>query len=132
MAVDLAMPILVVEDSRTTRQIITKMLTLTGFKHIDYVSDGASALAKLRERDYGLIISDWNMQPMSGHTLLLGVRADSRLRGMPFIVLTADSSLATVTAAKNAGASNYIVKPFTGPTLKKKISEVFGSTSIWT
>jgi two-component system chemotaxis response regulator CheY len=131
MAVDLAMPILVVEDSRTTGQIITKLLTMIGFKHIDYVSDGGSALAKLRERDYGLIISDWNMQPMSGHALLLEVRADSKLKDMPFIVLTADSSLATVTAAKDAGASNYIVKPFTGPMLKNKISQVFASTSIW-
>jgi two-component system chemotaxis response regulator CheY len=124
------MPILVVEDSRATGQIITKMLAVLGFKHVDYVSDGASALAKLYERDYGLIVSDWNMQPMSGHTLLLEVRADSRLKGMPFIVLTADTSLATVTAAKAAGASNYIVKPFTGLTLKNKIAEVFGSARI--
>ena len=130
MPVNLATPILVVEDSRTTGQIICKLLALIGFKHIDYVSDGASALAKLRTSGYGLVISDWNMQPMSGHTLLLEVRADPALKGMPFIVLTAESSLATVTAAKEAGASNYIVKPFTGPTLKKKINEAFGSNLI--
>ena len=106
MAANLAMAVLVVKDSRTTGQIVIKLLTLIGFKHVDYASDGGSALTKLREKDYGLIISDWNMQPMSGHTLLLEVRADSRLKEMPFIVLTADSSLATVSAAKDAGASN--------------------------
>ena len=131
MPVNLAMPILVVEDSRTTGQIICKLLALIGFKHIDYVSDGASALAKLRTSGYGLVISDWNMQPMSGHALLLEVRADPELKSIPFIVLTAESTLAAVTAAKEAGASNYIVKPFTGVTLKEKISDVFGAGVVW-
>jgi two-component system chemotaxis response regulator CheY len=130
VTVNLAMPILVVEDSRTMGQIVTKMLTLIGFKHVDFVFDGASALAKLRERDYGLIISDWNMQPTSGHAFLLEVRADPQLKSIPFIVISADSTLAAVTAAKEAGASNYIVKPFTGVALKEKISDVFGSGAV--
>ena len=131
MAVDLAMAILVVEDSRTTARIVHKLLTMIGFKHVDNVFDGASALTKLRERKYGLVISDWNMQPMSGHALLLEVRADHMLKDIPFIVLTAESTLVAATAAKNAGASDYIVKPFTGIMLKNKITSVFHSDIAW-
>jgi len=125
MPVDLSVPVLVVEDSRTMCQIVRNLLMLIGFKHVDAAFDGASALAKLSQRRYGLVISDWNMQPMTGQILLERVRADPELSGTPFIMVTAEANHANVTAAKAAGASNYIVKPFTGEILKEKIASVF-------
>ncbi|HEY6258372.1 MAG TPA: response regulator [Xanthobacteraceae bacterium] len=127
MAVDLAMSVLVVDDSRTMAQIVRNLLTLIGFKNVDHVFDGATALTKLQEKKYGLVISDWNMQPMTGQMLLETVRADPLLQHIPFIMVTAESNQANVTAAKEAGANHYIVKPFTGQTLKSKIAAVFAS-----
>ena len=126
MTVDLAMPVLVVEDSRTMAQIVRNLLMLIGFRDVDHVFDGASALTRLQEKNYGLVISDWNMQPMSGQVLLESVRADPALQRLPFIMVTAESNQANVMAAKDAGANQYIVKPFTGETLKRKIAAVFG------
>jgi two-component system chemotaxis response regulator CheY len=130
MAVDLAMPILVVEDSKTMGQIIRNLLMLIGFKDVETVSDGTTALVKLRGKEYGLVISDWNMQPMTGYMLLKEIRSDSTLKRMPFVMVTAESTLEHVIAAKDAGVSNYIVKPFNGETLKNKISEMFGADSV--
>jgi len=127
MAVDLAMRVLVVEDNRTMGHIVRNLLMLIGFRHVDNVFDGATALNKLQEGEYGLVISDWNMQPMSGQMLLEYVRADPRLKTIPFIMVTAESKVANITAARDAGANSYIVKPFTGETLKQKISAVFDS-----
>ena len=121
MAVDLEMRVLVVEDNRTMGQIVRNLLMLIGFRNVDNVFDGAGALTMLREKKYGLVISDWNMQPMTGQTLLENVRADPDLKSIPFIVVTAESKLTTIQAAKDAGASSYIVKPFTGEVLKQKI-----------
>ncbi len=127
MAVNLEMRVLVVEDNRTMGQIVRNLLKLIGFRHIDNIFDGATALKMLQESQYGLVISDWNMQPMSGQTLLENVRADPGLKDLPFIVVTAESKLATIAAAKDAGASSYIVKPFSGETLKQKIAAVLAS-----
>jgi two-component system, chemotaxis family, chemotaxis protein CheY len=119
----------VVEDSRTMAQIARNILLLIGFDHVDHVSDGATALARLHEKQYGLVICDWNMQPMSGHELLKEIRADPALERLPFITVTAEKSLAQVTAARDAGANSYIVKPFNGALLKNKIAAVFASVS---
>jgi two-component system, chemotaxis family, chemotaxis protein CheY len=124
MSVDLSMPVLVVEDSRTMGRIVRNLLMLIGFRRVDHVVDGATALSKLRENNYGLVISDWNMQPVTGQVLLESIRADPALSGIPFIMVTAESNLAHVTAAKNAGANGYIVKPFSGETLKAKIAAI--------
>ncbi|MEO0392637.1 MAG: response regulator [Pseudomonadota bacterium] len=126
MAVDLNMPILVVDDYKTMLRIIGNLLKQIGFSQIDEATDGATALAKLRDKDYGLIISDWNMEPMTGLQLLKEVRADNRLSKTPFIMITAESKTENVVAAKAAGVTNYIVKPFNAETLKQKISAVFG------
>ncbi len=126
MAVDLNMPILVVDDYKTMLRIIGNLLKQIGFSQIDEATDGATALAKLRDKDYGLIISDWNMEPMTGLQLLKEVRADGRLAKTPFIMITAESKTENVVAAKAAGVTNYIVKPFNAETLKQKISAVFG------
>ena len=127
MAVDLNMPILVVDDYKTMLRIIGNLLKQIGFQQIDEATDGATALAKLRDKDYGLIISDWNMEPMTGLQLLKEVRADNRLSKTPFIMMTAESKTENVVAAKAAGVTNYIVKPFNAETLKQKIGAVFGS-----
>jgi two-component system, chemotaxis family, chemotaxis protein CheY len=118
MAFSLAMPVLVVEDSRTMARLARNLLMLIGFNQVDNVFDGVTALARLRERQYGLVICDWNMQPMTGHTLLKEIRADPDLERVPVIMVTAESALTSVIAAKDAGANGYIVKPFNGATLK--------------
>jgi two-component system chemotaxis response regulator CheY len=126
MAVDLSMPVLIVDDYNTMIRIIRNLLRQLGFEHIDDASDGVSALAKMEHRKYGLVISDWNMEPMTGYDLLREVRADPNLATTPFIMVTAESKTENVVAAKKAGVSNYIVKPFNAQTLKSKIDSVFG------
>ena len=108
------------------RRIIRNLLTQIGFTNVDEASDGADALRKLREKSFGLVISDWNMEPMTGLQLLQEVRADAKLKPMPFIMVTAESKTENVVAAKQAGVNNYIVKPFNAETLKKKIESVLG------
>ena len=126
MALDPSMPVLVVDDYSTMVRIIRNLLRQLGFSNVDDANDGAAALAKMRAKRYGLVISDWNMEPMSGYELLLQVRADPALGETPFIMVTAESKTENVIAAKRAGVSNYIVKPFNAQTLKSKIDAVFG------
>jgi two-component system, chemotaxis family, chemotaxis protein CheY len=125
MAVDTSMPILVVDDFSTMIRIIRNLLRQIGFQHIDDASNGQSALARLQEKKYGLIISDWNMDPVTGFELLQRVRSDPKLSTTPFIMVTAESKTENVIAAKRAGVNNYIVKPFNAQTLKSKIDAVF-------
>ena len=126
MAVDLSMPVLIVDDYNTMVRIIRNLLRQLGFEHIDDASDGSSALAKMEQRKYGLVISDWNMEPMTGYDLLQKVRGNPEMADTPFIMVTAESKTENVVAAKKAGVSNYIVKPFNAQTLKSKIDSVFG------
>ena len=124
MAVDHSIPILVVDDYSTMVRIVRNLLKQLGFVDIDDAGDGKAALIKLRGRKYGLVISDWNMEPMTGYDLLKEVRADPTLARTPFIMVTAESKNDNVIAAKKAGVSNYIVKPFNAQTLKSKIDAV--------
>ena len=128
MALDLSMPILVVDDYSTMIRIICNLLKQLGYQNIDDANDGATALAKMRAKRYGLVISDWNMEPMSGYDLLKEVRADTALATTPFIMITAESKTENVIAAKRAGVSNYIVKPFNAQTLQSKIAAVFAQS----
>lgn len=128
MAVNLSMPVLVVDDYTTMIRIIRNLLRQLGFEHVDDATDGSAALTKMRERQYGLVISDWNMEPMTGYDLLQEVRADENLAETPFIMITAESKTDNVLAAKRAGVSNYIVKPFNAQTLKSKIDAVFADS----
>ncbi len=125
-AVDLNMPILIVDDYKTMLRIIRNLLKQLGFNNVDEATDGSAALQKLRDKPYGLVISDWNMEPMTGLELLKEVRADGKLNGLPFIMITAESKTDNVVAAKQAGVSNYIVKPFNAETLKTKLATVVG------
>jgi two-component system chemotaxis response regulator CheY len=105
-------------------RIIRNLLKQLEFNNVDEAVDGQEALAKLRAGNFGLVISDWNMAPMTGLDLLKEVRADQRLKTMPFIMITAESKTENVVAAKQAGVSNYIVKPFNAETLREKIEKV--------
>ena len=126
MAVDMAMPILVVDDYKTMVRIIKNLLKQLGFNNVDEAADGTEALEKLRKQSFGLVISDWNMEPMTGFELLREVRADEKLKATPFIMVTAESKTENVIAAKKAGVNNYIVKPFNAGTLKSKMTTVIG------
>ncbi|QCI78693.1 response regulator [Hankyongella ginsenosidimutans] len=119
MAVDMNMPILIVDDYKTMLRIVHNLLKQVGFDNIDEATDGAMALTKLRRKKYSLVISDWNMEPMTGYELLKEVRADAELKDTPFIMVTAESKTDNVIAAKKAGVNNYIVKPFNAQTLKQ-------------
>jgi len=127
MAVDLAMPILVVDDYKTMIRIIRNLLKQLGFDNVDEAADGQEALQKMQGGSrFGLVISDWNMEPMTGYELLKQVRGDDKLKGTPFIMITAESKTENVIAAKRAGVNNYIVKPFNAATLKAKMASVIG------
>ncbi len=126
MAVNKEMAILVVDDYKTMLRIIRNLLKQLDFSNVDEATDGAEALQKLRDKDYGLVISDWNMEPMTGLQLVREVRSDKKLKTLPFIMVTAESKTENVVAAKEAGVSNYIVKPFNAETLKQKIVSVLG------
>ena len=125
MAVDPSMPILVVDDYSTMIRIIRNLLRQLGFSDVDDATDGSEALAKMQYKRYGLVISDWNMEPMTGYEFLKQVRADPAIGTTPFIMVTAESKTENVVAAKQAGVNNYIVKPFNADTLKSKIEAVF-------
>ncbi|WP_349257188.1 response regulator [Pedomonas sp.] len=120
------MPILIVDDYKTMLRIVHNLLKQIGFENIDEATDGSMALSKMRRKKYGLVISDWNMEPMTGYELLKEVRADAELKATPFIMVTAESKTDNVIAAKKAGVNNYIVKPFNAQTLKQKLVSVLG------
>jgi two-component system, chemotaxis family, chemotaxis protein CheY len=124
MSIDKSMNVLIVDDYKTMLRIIRNLLKQIDFNNVEEATDGTEALSKLRAGNYGLVISDWNMAPMTGLQLLQEVRADNRLKAVPFIMITAESKTENVVAAKAAGVSNYIVKPFNAETLKDKIEKV--------
>ncbi len=124
---DKNMPILIVDDYKTMLRIIRNLLKQLGFDNVDEATDGSTALQRLKEKNYGLVISDWNMEPMTGLQLLREVRNDAKLKHIPFVMVTAESKTENVIAAKEAGVTNYIVKPFNAETLKQKLVAVFGN-----
>lgn len=127
--VDKNMPILIVDDYKTMLKIVRNLLAQLGFRNVEEAVDGTSALEKLRsgEKEFKLIISDWNMEPMSGLELLKQVRADDKLKTTPFIMVTAESKTDNVIVAKKEGVNNYIIKPFNAQTLKEKLTAVIGN-----
>ena len=127
MSLDTSSPILVVDDYSTMVRILRNLLKQLGYENVDDASDGSQALTMIEKKQYGLIISDWNMEPMTGYDLLRQVRARTETVRLPFIMVTAESKTENVIAAKKAGVNNYIVKPFNAQTLKGKIDAVFGA-----
>jgi two-component system chemotaxis response regulator CheY len=128
MAVDNNMRVLIVDDYKTMLRIMRNLLKQLSFENVEEAIDGTAALEKLREfnGEFGLVISDWNMEPMTGIQLLRELRGDDELKQIPFIMVTAESKSENVIAAKEAGVSNYIVKPFNAETLKSKMESVLG------
>jgi len=126
MAVDKNMSILIVDDYQTMLRILSNLLKQLGFNNVETATDGQQALTKMMGHNFDFVISDWNMEPMTGIQLLREVRASDKLKHIPFIMITAESKTENVIAAKEAGVSNYIVKPFNAETLKTKMSSVLG------
>ena len=126
MAVDMNMNVLIVDDYKTMLRILRNLLKQLNFNNVDEATDGTMALEVLGQKDFGLVISDWNMEPMTGIQLLRHVRSDDKLKHLPFVMITAESKSENVIAAKEAGVSNYIVKPFNAATLRSKLVSVLG------
>ena len=127
MAINKQMPILIVDDYKTMLRIVRGLLNQLGFMNIDEATDGAMAWDMVKKKPYGLVVSDWNMEPMSGFEFLKLVRTNEATKQLPFIMVTAESKTENIIAAKQAGVSNYIVKPFNAQTLKTKLEAVFGA-----
>jgi two-component system, chemotaxis family, chemotaxis protein CheY len=126
MALDRASPILIVDDYSRMLRIIRNLLRQLGYQQVEEASDGADALEKLRQKPFSLVISDWNMEPMSGLELLRQVRADPALATLPFIMITAEAREAKIAEAEQAGVSAYIIKPFGAEALSLKIAAIAG------
>lgn len=119
------MKFLVVDDFSTMRRIVRNLLKELGFNNIDEAEDGADALRKLRGGDFQIVISDWNMPNMTGLDLLKSIRADAALKDLPVLMVTAEAKKVNIIAAAQAGASGYVVKPFTSVTLDEKLKKIF-------
>lgn len=127
MVASASIPILLVDDYQTMVRIVRNLLKQIGYENVDDAADGGAALAKMREKTYRLVISDWNMQPMSGFEFLKQVRADETLKQTAFVMITAESSVQLVMNAKKAGVDSYLIKPFNDQTLKDKIAEALAA-----
>ncbi len=123
---DLAMKILVVDDFATMRRIVRNILKQLGFTDIVEADDGSTALEILATDKIDLIVSDWNMPKVTGLELLKKIRADSKLKDIPFLMVTAEAQKQNIVEAVQAGCSNYIVKPFTADTISEKLKKIFG------
>jgi two-component system chemotaxis response regulator CheY len=121
---------LVVDDFSTMRRIVRNLLKELGLTNVEEAEDGAVALAKLREGGFDIVFSDWNMPNMDGLTLLQHVRADAGLKTLPFLMITTEAKKENIAAAVQAGASGYIVKPFTAATLQEKLDTIFEKMGI--
>ena len=126
--VDKTMPVLIVDDFATMRRIVKTCLSQLGFASIAEAEDGKIALEKLRTGNFELVISDWDMPNMMGIDLLRAVRADEKLKPLPFIMVTAEAQKDNVIEAAKAGVSNYIVKPFTVEQMQAKLEAVLCRT----
>jgi two-component system chemotaxis response regulator CheY len=119
--------ILVVDDFSTMRRIVINILHRLGYQDVVEAENGSDALKKLKEENFHLVISDWNMPTMSGYELLQALRSDDALKETPFLMVTAEGRKENIIAAVKAGANNYVVKPFNQATLEEKINSIFGS-----
>lgn len=122
------MKILVVDDFSTMRRIIRNLLKELGFVNVSEAEDGVDGLNKLRtEGNYEFVVSDWNMPNMTGIEMLRQIRADAALKHLPVLMVTAEAKRENIIEAAQAGASGYVVKPFTAATLDEKLKKVFST-----
>ena len=126
---DTNMKFLVVDDFSTMRRIVRNLLKELGFTNVDEAEDGIVALQKLRGEQFDFIVSDWNMPNMTGIDLLKAIRADAALKHLPVLMVTAEAKKENIIAAAQAGASGYVVKPFTAATLDEKLNKIFKTMS---
>ena len=122
---DKNMKILVVDDFSTMRRIIKNLLKDLGFSNIQEADDGSTALPMLQQGDFDFVVTDWNMPGMQGIDLLKNIRADSKLKHLPVLMVTAEAKKEQIVAAAQAGVNGYVVKPFTAATLKEKLDKIF-------
>ncbi|NLR75364.1 MULTISPECIES: chemotaxis response regulator CheY [Leeia] len=122
---DKNMKFLVVDDFSTMRRIVRNLLKELGFSNVDEAEDGQIGLHKLQNGQFDFVVSDWNMPNMTGIELLRAVRADPNLKQLPFLMITAEAKKENIIEAATAGASGYIVKPFTAATLDEKLNKIF-------
>jgi two-component system, chemotaxis family, chemotaxis protein CheY len=125
IVIDKTIKILVVDDFPTMRRIVRNLLKELQFENVDEAEDGAVGLDKLRGGNFGFVISDWNMPNMDGLSMLKAIRADAALSGLPVLMVTAEAKKENIIAAAQAGASGYVVKPFTAATLEEKLTKIF-------
>ncbi|PIE71472.1 MAG: response regulator [Deltaproteobacteria bacterium] len=123
---DTSIKVLIIDDFSTMRRILKNILKQLGFTNITEADDGTTALEVLQKQDVDLIISDWNMPKMTGIDLLKRVRADARLKNIPFLMVTAEAQKQNVIEAVQAGVSNYVVKPFTAESISNKLEKILG------
>ena len=119
------MSFLVVDDFPTMRRIVRSLLKELGFTNVEEAEDGQDALNKLRSGSFEFVVSDWNMPNLDGVEMLKIIRADSDLKDLPVLMVTAEAKKENIIAAAQAGANGYIVKPFTSATLEEKLNKVF-------
>ena len=124
MTINTKSQILVVDDSGAVRSIVRKLLTQLGFTEVDEATDGKAALAKINDKPYALVISDWNMEPMNGQALLDQVRGKKQFQNLPFIIMTTESDQYKIIEARYAGVIRFINKPFSAEALQDKISQI--------
>jgi two-component system chemotaxis response regulator CheY len=123
MKPDYSTPILIVDDTPSVRNLLTHFVKRIGFTKVDVAVDGTEALFEMERKKYGLIISDWKMEPMDGYGLLLAIRSDRLLSNTPFIMITAESDCDKIIMARNAAVNGFISKPFSIKTLTRKINQ---------
>lgn len=116
---------LVVDDFSTMRRILRNLLKELGFLNVQEAEDGVDALAKLRAEKFDFVVSDWNMPNMNGIELLQAIRADDKLKHLPVLMVTAEAKRDNIIMAAQAGASGYVIKPFTATTLDEKLMKIF-------
>ena len=117
------MRFLIVDDFSTMRRIVRNLLKEMGYANAEEAEDGVKALEKLRSGGFDFVISDVNMPNMNGFNLLREIREDEALSGLPVLLVTAEAKKEDIVTAAQAGASGYIVKPFTKITLEEKLSK---------
>lgn len=122
---DANMKFLVVDDFSTMRRIVRNLLKELGYSNVEEAEDGAIALSMLKNGHFDFVVSDWNMPNMDGLVLLQSIRADAALKHLPVLMVTAEAKKENIIAAAQAGASGYVVKPFTAATLDEKLSKIF-------
>lgn len=121
---------LIVDDFSTMRRIVRNLLKELGYVHAEEAEDGAIALNKLKQEQFDFVVTDWNMPNMTGIDLLKAIRQDPNLKQLPVLLITAEARKENIIEAAQAGASGYIVKPFSAEVLNEKVDKIFSRIGV--